>query len=175
MRVPCTDPSSFPPRSTAMPSPSRPDWIDYNGHMNVAYYVLAFDNATDTFFEAMDFGAVWRKRTNCSFFAVEGHVRYLGELKLGETIAISTQLVAADAKRIHYFHTMRNADTGAVAATIEFLSLHVDMESRRAVPFGPEDRRRIDAFARAHAGLPVPEAIGRRIAMPPLHAPGAKV
>ncbi len=168
-------PAAFPAPFDRHAEPVRPDWIDYNGHMNVAYYVLAFDNATDTFFEAMDFGAVWRKRSNCSFFAVEGHVRYLGELKLGEMIAVSTHLIAADAKRIHYFHTMRNAATGAVAATVEFLSLHVDMASRRAVPFRPDDRQRIDSFARAHAGMPVPEAVGRRIAMPPLHAPGAKV
>ncbi|MBI3507132.1 MAG: thioesterase family protein [Proteobacteria bacterium] len=165
--------AGFPAPFDRHAEPVRPEWIDYNGHMNVAFYVLAFDNATDTFFEAMDFGAAWRRRTDRSFFAVEGHVRYLGELKPGETLAITTQLVAADAKRIHYFHTMRNAASGAVAATIEFLSLHVDMRSRRAVPFAPDDRARIDAVARAHAHLPAPEAAGRRVSMPPLRIPGS--
>lgn len=153
--------------------PVRPEWIDYNGHMNVSYYVLAFDNATDTFFEAMDFGAAWRTRSNRSFFAVEGHIRYLGELRPGERLAVTIQLLGADAKRIHYFHTMTNAATGAIAATAEFLSLHVDMASRRSVPFAAEDQARIDAVARAHAGLPRPEAAGRRVAMPPLRATGA--
>jgi acyl-CoA thioester hydrolase len=161
--------ADFPALFDRHAEPVRPEWIDYNGHMNVAYYVLAFDNATDTFFEAMDFGAAWRKRSGRSFFAVEGHVRYLGETKLGDTLAISTQLVGADAKRIHYFHTMRVAATGAVAATMEFLSLQVDLASRRTVPFAPDDQARIDAFVRAHAGLPLPEAAGRRVSMPHLH------
>ncbi|MBI1243415.1 MAG: thioesterase-like protein [Alphaproteobacteria bacterium] len=143
--------------------------------MNVAYYVLAFDNATDVFFEAVGFGEAWRKATGRSFFAVDAHVRYIGELKPGERLAVATHLLAADTKRIRYFHTMRNADTGTVAATVEFLSLHVDMVTRRVVAFGPEDQARIDSFARAHANLPVPEAAGRGISLPALRMPGGKV
>jgi acyl-CoA thioester hydrolase len=163
----------FPAPFDRHAEPVRPEWIDYNGHMNVAYYVLAFDNATDTFFEAMDFGEAWRRRSGRSFFAVEGHIRYLGELKPGETLTVETVLLAADAKRIHYFHTMRNAATGAIAATVEFLSLHVDMAGRRSVAFSPDDRARIDGFVRAHAGLARPEAAGRRVSMPPLRGDGA--
>jgi acyl-CoA thioester hydrolase len=166
--------ADFPAPFDRHVEPVRPEWIDYNGHMNVAFYVLAFDNATDVFFEAMDFGAAWRRRTNCSFFAVEGHVRYLGETKLGDRLAVSTRLIGADAKRIHYFHEMRAGESGALAATMEFLSLHVDMGARRAVPFAPDDRARVDAFARAHAHLPVPDAAGRRVAMPPLRPAAGK-
>jgi len=168
-----TEASKFPAPFDRHVEPVRPEWIDYNGHMNVAYYVLAFDYATDTFFEAMDFGEAWRRRSGRSFFAVEGHIRYLGELKPGERLAVETVLLAADAKRIHYFHTMRNAATGAIAATVEYLSLHVDMAGRRSVAFSPEDRVRIDGFARAHAGLARPEAAGRRVSMPPLREDGA--
>jgi len=165
--------SKFPTPFDRHVEPVRSEWIDYNGHMNVAYYVLAFDNATDTFFEAMDFGESWRRRSGRSFFAVEGHIRYLGELKLGERLAVETVVLAADSKRIHYFHSMRNAATGAIAATVEFLSLHVDMAGRRSVAFAPEDRVRIDGYAHAHAGLARPDAAGRRVSMPPLRGDGA--
>jgi acyl-CoA thioester hydrolase len=143
--------------------PVRPEWIDYNGHLNVAFYVLAFDNATDTLFEAIDFGAAWRKRTNRSFFAVEAHVRYLAELTLGDDMAIATQILNVDAKRFHYFHALRNRATGTLCATMEMLSLHVDLGSRRATAFAQDDHVRIDAFAKAHAHLPLPEGAGRAV------------
>jgi acyl-CoA thioester hydrolase len=143
----------------------RPEWIDYNGHMNVAFYVLVFDNATDALFEAMDFGAAWRRRSGCSFFAVEAHVRYLAELTLGAEVRVATQILGADAKRLHYFHTLRHKTTGMVAATMEMMSLHVDLGTRRAVPFAPDDRARIDAFAAAHAGLPAPDGAGRAVGL----------
>ncbi len=169
------DAAAFPAPFDRHVEPVRPEWIDYNGHMNVAYYVLAFDNATDVFFEAIGFGADWRKATGRSFFAVDAHVRYVAELRPGENLAVSTQLLSADAKRIRYFHTMRNAATGDLAATVEFLSLHVDMARRRVVAFSPADQARIDAIAQAHAGLPVPEVAGRGIALPPLRRMAGKV
>lgn len=143
--------------------PVRPEWIDYNGHMNVAFYVLAFDNATDTLFEAIDFGTAWRKRAQRSFFAVEGHVRYLAELTLGDDMAIGTQILNVDAKRLHFFHTLHNRATGTLCATMEIMALHVDLGSRRAVEFAQGDRARIDAFAKAHAHLPLPDGAGRAV------------
>ena len=134
--------------------PVRPEWIDYNGHMNVAYYLVAFDNATDAFFDALGFDEAWRKRTGHSFFAVEGHIRYLGETKL-----------AADAKRIHYFHTMRVEGSGAIASTFECLSLHVDMRTRKSAPFAPDDLARVREVVAAHAALPPPEGVGRAVKM----------
>lgn len=155
--------AAFPAPYARHVEPVRPEWIDYNGHLNVAFYVLAFDNATDTLFEAIDFGAAWRKRTHRSFFAVEGHVRYLAELTLGDDMAVATQILKVDAKRFHYFHTLRNRASGALCATMEMLSLHVDLGSRRAVAFAPDDRQRIDAFAAAHAHLPLPDGAARAV------------
>ena len=142
--------------------PVRPEWIDYNGHMNVAYYLVAFDNATDVLFDALGFDEAWRKRTGRSFFAVEGHIRYLGETKLGQNLEVESRLLAVDAKRIHYFHTMRIEGEAAVAATFESLSLHVDMATRRSAPFSPEDLARARA---AVSTLPPPEGVGRAVAM----------
>jgi acyl-CoA thioester hydrolase len=143
----------------------EPSWIDYNGHLNVAYYVLVFDNATDALFEAMDFGAAWRKRSGRSFFAVEAHVRYLAELTLGDDVCVATQILGTDDKRLHYFHTLRHKTAGTVAATMEMLSLHVDLGMRRAIPFAPDDRARIAGFAQAHAKLPTPDGAGRAVGL----------
>ena len=125
--------------------PVRPEWIDYNGHMNVAYYVVVFDNATDVLFDALGFDAAWRARSGRSFFAVEGHIRYLGETKLGQNLAVESRLLAVDAKRIHYFHTMRVEGSDAIASTFESLSLHVDMATRRSAKFSDRKSTRLNS------------------------------
>lgn len=145
----------------------RPEWIDYNGHMNVAYYVLAFDQATDTFFDFLGVGEAYRKATGFSFFALEQHVTYQGEVKLGDPLRISTQLLGHDAKRIQFFHRMYHAGTGRLAATIEDLGLHVDLTTRKAVAFPADIQARLAAVAAAHAVLPRPAEAGRGIVLGP--------
>lgn len=143
----------------------RSEWIDFNGHMNVAYYVVVFDNAVDVLFEALGYGRDWREAAGRSHFAVEAHIRYLGEVKLGTLVAVESRMLGADAKRLHHFHIMRNAETGAVAATFEVLSLTVDMTTRKAGSLAPADlQRALDAVA-AHATLPLPDGVGRAVAM----------
>lgn len=161
------EPDAFPAPFDRHTETVRPEWIDYNGHMNVAFYVLAFDHATDAFFEAMEFGAAWRARAARSFFAVEGHIRYLAELKAGETLAVATTLLAADEKRIRFFHAMRAGD-GRAVAQVEFVALQVDLATRRTSAFAPDDSARLAAVLRAHAGLKRPADAGRGIERPPL-------
>src|SRR5258708_660269 len=120
--------------------PVQPEWIDYNGHMNIAYYVVAFDRATDKLFDRFDLGRDYVARTNCSAFVLEMHIGYERELKRGDPLRISAQLIDADAKRLHLFHAMYHAESGVCAATIEMLLLHVDLGSRRSAPF-PEPQR----------------------------------
>jgi acyl-CoA thioesterase FadM len=81
----------------------RPEWIDYNGHMNVAFYVLAFDHATDVFFDFLELGEPYRQQTGNSLFALEAHIVYKAELKQGETLRVTTQLLAHDEKRRTFF------------------------------------------------------------------------
>ena len=81
----------------------RPEWIDYNGHMNVAFYVMAFDHATDVLFDVLGIGAEYCRRENCSVFAVEQHIAYKRELKQGENLIVSSQLLGFDDKRLHFF------------------------------------------------------------------------
>ena len=143
----------------------RPEWIDFNGHMNVANYVVVFDNAVDVLFEALGYGRDWRTAAGRSHFAVEAHIRYLGEVKLGALVTVESRMLGADAKRLHHFHIMRDAETGAIAATFEALSLTVDMATRKAGSLAPDDlQRALDAVA-AHANLPLPDGVGRAVAM----------
>lgn len=141
----------------------RPEWIDFNGHMNVAYYVLAFDGATDKFFDYLGLDETYRNATNRTTFALEHHVVYLREVKLGDPLRFTTQLLDYDAKRLHYFHRMFHAEEGYLAATSEIISAHVDLVARRTFALGPPDDSRIVALGAAHAALKRPEQAGRVI------------
>ncbi len=137
-----------------------PGWIDYNGHMNLSYYVLLFDFATDTLLEHLGLTPAFRARRNASTFSAEIHVTYLRELRLGDPVRITTQLLDHDARRIHYFHRMHHGKEGFLAATNELLSLYVDMEVRRVTQMPPAIRRRVAALGRVHEHLPKPEQAG---------------
>lgn len=143
-----------------------PEWIDYNGHMNVAYYVLAFDHATDDFFDFVGLTDAYRSTYNASTFALECHVNYLRELHEDDPIRITTQLLDHDAKRMHFFHAMYHADDGHLAATSEWINTHVDMDARRSSPFSEPVLEKLAAVKAAHAHLPVPEQKGRVIGIP---------
>ena len=140
-----------------------PEWIDYNGHMNVAYYVLAFDRATDRLFEYLGAGEAYRRATNHSIFALEAHVTYERELREGTAFEIATQLIDADRKRLHLFHAMSRTDTGALAATIEMMGLHVDMSGPRPAPLPDPAFAKAEALLAQHRLLPPPPQLGRKI------------
>jgi acyl-CoA thioester hydrolase len=141
----------------------RPEWIDYNGHMNVAYYVLVFDRATDVWFEHLGLGEEYRARSGCSIFALELHVVYLAELKLDDPLRVTTQLLDCDEKRLHFFHRMYHAQRGTPSAALEIMVMNVDLATRKARAFRPEVLTRIEAVAAAHAALPRPPEAGRVI------------
>ncbi len=141
----------------------QPEWIDYNGHMNVAYYVLAFDRATDRFFDRLGIGEAYRRATNHSLFALEAHVTYERELKKGEAFVIESRLIDADRKRLHMFHRMLKADNGETAATMEVMGLHVDLGGPRAAPVPDALLASIEARLAADRALPAPPQLGRKI------------
>ena len=137
-----------------------PDWIDYNGHMNVSYYVLVFDHATDEFIDLMGLTAEFRAAGNVSAFTAEMHVNYIREVKQGDEVFVTTQLLGYDAKRFHYFHRMYHAEQGYLAATSELLCLYVDMAARRVTQMPPLIMDRLSEIKQSHAALPVPEEVG---------------
>ena len=144
----------------------RPEWIDYNGHKNVAYYVLAFDHATDAFFDFVGLDEAYREATGMSTFAVEAHVTYQREVTEGDGLNFDTRLLGFDDKRIHFFHQMHHAEAGFLAATAEWLGLHVDLAHRRVAPMPERIKRRLAEGLAAHEGLPVPPEVGRPIRRP---------
>lgn len=113
----------------------RPEWVDYNGHMNVAFYVLVFDHGTDAFFDLVGMGDGYRRQTHSSDFVVESHISYLGEVMEGDPLQVGTLLFGFDQKRLHLFHHMYHAKTGDLCATNELMIVHVDMDTRRSGPF----------------------------------------
>jgi acyl-CoA thioester hydrolase len=141
-------------------------WIDYNGHLNMAYYNVLFDRAVDEAYDLLGIGEPYLVKRRCSTFTAEVHVRYLRELHAGDPVRVTFQLLGFDAKRVHYFEQLFHATEGWVSATSENMSLHVDMDLKKTTPFPPEIMARLDQMKRAHAMLPRPEAAGRSIEMP---------
>ena len=144
-----------------------PEWIDYNGHMNVAFYFLAFDHATDAFLDHVDLGIDYRVRSNCSVFVVEAHVTYELEVGEGDELSFTTQVLGVDGKRMHLFHRMYLAGTETLIATNELMLLHVDLDSRRTASLPAAAFESIEAIARDHANLPPPTQAGSVIGIRP--------
>ena len=143
-----------------------PEWIDANGHMNLAYYVVLFDRATDLMYDVVGVGQAYREATGNSTFTAETHTLYEREVRLGERVRVVAHLLGADSKRIHYFHEMFHADGGHRVAAQELIALHIDMARRRVAQFPPDLHARIQTMVRARAGEQLPKGVGRRIAMP---------
>lgn len=139
------------------------EWLDHNGHMNVAYYLLIFDRATDRFHALLGKNADYVRRSGCSTFALEMHLTYERELLPRAPYRVSTQLVDADSKRIHMLHRMFHANEGWLAATNESITMHIDMSARRSTPFPAEITERLERLRAAHAALPADGHVGRRV------------
>jgi acyl-CoA thioester hydrolase len=139
-------------------------WIDYNGHLNMAYYNVLFDRAVDEVYELLGCGLAYVEQARHSCFTAEVHVRYLRELNAGEPVRVTFQLLDYDPKRLHYFEQLFHAD-GWLSATSENMALHVDMAARKTAAFPGEIVARLERMKAAHAALPVPQGAGRRIAM----------
>jgi acyl-CoA thioester hydrolase len=144
----------------------EPQWIDYNGHLNMAYYNVLMDRAVDEAFEQLGIGASYITHSNHSTFTAEVHVRYVREIHVHAPVRVSFQLLDFDDKRIHLFEEMRHAEEGWLSATSENMMLHVDMGAKKVVPFSAETMKALAAMKDAHAKLPFPDGAGRKIAMP---------
>ena len=141
-------------------------WIDYNGHLNMAYYNVLFDRAVDEAYELLGIGLGYLKSQGHSTFTAEAHVRYLRELQDGDPVRVTLQLLDYDAKRIQLFEQLLHATEGWVSATSENMTLHVDMATKKVVPFPESVTRSLAVMQAAHAHLPRPDGAGRHISMP---------
>ena len=143
----------------------RPEWIDHNGHMNVGFYLVVFDYATDEFFRWVGLDDGHRCRHGVTTFCLEAHVTYHREVRSGDPLRFTTRLLAHDAKRLHYFHEMFHASEGYLAATNELMSLHVSVATRRGAAMAPEILARLAQIQKSHDALPRPPQVGRTIGL----------
>jgi acyl-CoA thioester hydrolase len=144
----------------------EPAWIDYNGHLNMAYYNVLFDRAVDEVYEILGLGLDYLKTRRHSTFTAEVHLRYLRELREGDPVRISFQLLDYDEKRLHYFEELHHAEQGWLSATSENMALNVNMDVKKTAPFPADVMAHLARMKAAHATLPTPRGAGRRIAMP---------
>ena len=139
------------------------EWVDWNGHMNVAFYVTAFDQASGAFMRNMGLGRRYVDGKLGMTFVLETHVTYDREMREGAPMRFTTQLLARDAKRVHLFHEMFHAEQGYLAATNELMLMNIDYETRRSAPWPDWAMERLDKMTAAHKSLPVPSQAGRLI------------
>jgi carnitine 3-dehydrogenase len=142
-----------------------PDWIDYNGHMTEHRYLQLFGDTTTALMNYVgadpDYVA-----SGLSYYTVETHIVHIKEVKLDEKLHVTTQLLGADAKRLHVFHAIYRTRDNALLATGEQMLLHVDSKASKAVPARADVQERVDRLAAAQSGLPKPNGAGRHIAIP---------
>ncbi|HET6628299.1 MAG TPA: thioesterase family protein [Woeseiaceae bacterium] len=149
----------------------RPEWIDINGHMNVAFYVLAFDQAVDDLFARAGITDDYIRETGGTTFAVESHVTYRQELTAAQPYRIESQILAYDEKRVHQFQRMYHAGENYLAATAEWMNLHVDLGTRRVSPWPDFVVRALEAITAGQPRSALPEEAGKRMRIAqPLYA-----
>jgi len=141
------------------------DWVDYNGHMNVAFYVLIFDHGMDAFLEHVGMDENLRQATGSSVFVAESHVTYVNEVMEGETVRVSFHIIGHDSKRLHMFLSMYRED-GELAATTELMILHVNLNNRKVCSFPDHVLDQISSIAKIDAAEPIPDQVGRQISVP---------
>lgn len=140
-----------------------PEWLDYNGHMNVAYYIAAFDTAIEDLKAAYGLDAAYREAHHRSTVALESHITYQQEAHLGEALRIESRILGTDGRRLHVAQAMYRETT--LLATQEALSVSFDLDARRSCFFDPPLKARIDALQAAQAANGIPAWVGRRIGL----------
>ena len=144
----------------------RPEWIDYNGHVMDGYFLVAFSDATEGVLAELGFGAAYLERTGCTIYTAEAHLTFRREVSIDTELSFATIVLDHDPKRIHVVHDMLDADSGERLASAELMFIHVRRSSGKVEPIPSELEAQVRAMAAAHAALPRPSEIGRRIGIP---------
>ncbi len=141
----------------------KPEWLDYNDHMNVAYYIAAFDLGIEDLKSTYGLDETYRKAHQRSTVALEAHITYQNEASLGDHLRIESRILATDGKRLHICQAMYREET--LLATQEAMSISFDLAARRSCPFDPALKQRIEVLQKAQATLPAPGWVGRTIGL----------
>src|SRR5512132_128675 len=142
----------------------RPEWVDYNGHMNVAFYVLVFDHATDAALDRLMLGEEeYRRQSGCSVFVGEMHVTYRREVLEGDELTVATRLLAGDDRCLVLFHEMSCPRFATPVAGNEVLCVHVDLGTRRSAPWPASATETLARALASQARASPPKQAGRSI------------
>lgn len=146
----------------------KSDWIDYNGHLNMGYYTILFDQASDDVFAMLGMGPDYQASRKLTTYTVECHIRYLRELKLGDALTATFQLISHDSKRFHGAQHLYHRE-GWLAATAEMLWLHIDQSGStpKVAPFPDDISANITALAKAQNHLEPPAFVGKPVGARP--------
>ncbi|KAA5835748.1 thioesterase [Pseudomonas chlororaphis] len=155
------------PALTTYTTRISPDWVDYNGHLRDAFYLLIFSYATDALMDQLGMDSNHREASGNSLFTLELHLNYLHEVKLDTEVEVHTQIIGHDRKRLHLYHSLHKVGDDLELAGNEQMLLHVDLAGPRSAPFSEPVLNRLRAIAAGQADLPAPAWIGRVIALPP--------
>jgi len=157
---------AFPAPFIAAIQTVQDEWVDYNGHLNMAYYNVLFDHATDEALTAVGVGPEYIKATGSSLFTLEAHITYVRELHSGNPVRMTVQFLDYDVKRIHFVQQMFHAGEGWLAAVSENMVMHIDMRAKKSSAFAPNELAMIKAMHQAHQSLAVPPQVGHKIGIP---------
>ncbi|WP_413793008.1 MULTISPECIES: thioesterase family protein [unclassified Pseudomonas] len=155
------------PTLTTYQTHIRPEWVDYNGHLRDAYYLLIFSYATDALMDTLGMDSLNRDASGHSLFTLELHLNYLHEVKVDADVEVRTQIIGHDAKRLHVYHSLHLAGGEKALAGNEQMLMHVDLAGPRSAPFPERTLGKLRALLDEQSDLPPPDYIGRVIALPP--------
>ena len=141
----------------------KPEWCDYNGHMNVAYYTLAFETAAFEAQEILDLGERYVNEEQCSLFTTKGSYTYLQELNLDSPLYVDYLILDYAPKLFHVLMQMYHAEDGFMAAYTEQILMHVDLQQRRVIPFSGDKLEMIESYCRGHADFERPKGLGEAV------------
>ena len=145
-------------------TPVIKEWIDYNGHLNDAYYLVIFTKATDRLQDYLGLTLEHIKSTGETLFTVESHLAYIQEIGLGKTVTITTQVLETDNKRIRIFHRMFN-DDNELLATVEMLFLCYNLLAKKVTNFSDMMMQSLAKIEADQVQAPWPESAGKGIAL----------
>ncbi|MFJ3524463.1 thioesterase family protein [Pseudomonas sp. NPDC090203] len=155
------------PALTTYKTPILQDWVDYNGHLRDAFYLLIFSYATDAFMDRIGLASDDRDASGNSLFTLEAHINYLHEVKLGEEVEVRTQIVAHDLKRVQLYHSLYKAGGDEELAASDQMLLHVDLAAGpKSAPFSEHSLEALRVLTEAQHDQPAPAYTGRTIGLP---------
>jgi acyl-CoA thioester hydrolase len=148
----------------------RPEWVDYNGHLRDAFYMVVYSLAVDAFMDRIGLDAATRRARKRSIFTLEAHVNFLHEIKEGAAMRVDAGVLGVDSKRIHLYMEMFSDKRREAVSASEQMLLHVDMSGRaKSAVFDEDIAARIEGFR--DGDTPTARYAGRVIGLPSVARP----